>query len=178
MKRNILSLLVVVIALMVPSVATASVLLSDPIQVSVSDTAVNHVFIADGPGYTVANDLGYITLHGNNSDSGNVSVNLSSVPGSGFLVLTNVLEISNTLTSGTFANVTLTASLPVGTYLYYNNTSQSKIVDGGITGINISKIGNSAVFELNNGSSPVYLSFLVMGNSVGNGSITFSYSIS
>ena len=46
-------------------------------------TAVNHVFIADGPGYTVANDLGYITLHGNNSDSGNVSVNLSSVPGSG-----------------------------------------------------------------------------------------------
>jgi hypothetical protein len=89
-----------------------------------------------------------------------------------------VLEINNTLKSGDFANVTLTTSMPSGTFLYYNNTSQSKQIDGSISGVNVSDSGNTVSFEIKYGSSPVYLSFLVMGNSVGDGSITFSYTIS
>lgn len=178
MKRNILSIIVIAIALMVPAVATASVVISDPISVGVSDTGSNHVFVAEGPGYEIANGLGYITLHGNNSKTSNVSVNLSSVPGNGYLELFNVLEINNTLKSGDFANVTLTTSMPSGTYLYYNNISQSKQVDGSISGVNVTASGNTVAFEIKYGSSPVYLSFLVMGNSVGDGSITFSYTIS
>ncbi|MCL4341589.1 MAG: hypothetical protein M1431_05815 [Candidatus Thermoplasmatota archaeon] len=177
MKRNILSIIVIAVALMVPAVATASVVISDPISVGVSDTGSNHVFIAEGPGYGIANGLGYITIHGNNSKTSNVSVNLSSVPGNGYLELFNVLEINNTLKSGDFANVTLTTSMPAGTFLYYNNTSQSKLVDGSISGVNVTA-SNTVTFELKYGSSPVYLSFLVMGNSVGDGSITFSYTIS
>ena len=178
MKRSILSLLVITIALMVPAVATASVLISDPIAVNVSDTAFNHVFISNGPGYNVASELGYIAVHGNNKDTSNVSVNLSSVPGMGFLELTNVLEINNTLSSGTQANVTLSIDMPAGTFLYYNSTLPSTIVHGSISGVNMSKTGNPATFQLVKGASPVYLSFLILGNSVGAGSITFSYSIS
>ena len=177
MKRNILSMLVVAVALMVPAVATASVVMSDPISLAVSDTATNHVFIAKGPSYAVANGLGYITLNGNNVRTDNISVNLSSVPGNGYLELVNVLEINNTLKSGYTANVTLITSMPSGTFLYYNNTSQSKILHGSITGVNISAAGNDATFQLDSSSSPVYLSFLVMGSSAGIGSITFSYSI-
>ena len=178
MKRNILSILVISLALMVPAVATASVVISDPISVGVSDTGSNHIFIAQGPGYDVANGLGYITLNGNNTKTNNISVNLSSVPGNGYLDLVNVLEINNTLKSGDYANVTLSVSMPSGTFLYYNNTSQSKIVDGSITGVNVSASNNHATFTVNYGSSPVYLSFLVMGSSHGDGSITFSYMIS
>ena len=178
MKRNILSFIVIVVALMVPAVATASVVISDPITVAVSDTGSNHVFVAEGPDYDIANGLGYIALHGNNMKTSNISVNLSSVPGNGYLELTNVLEINNTIKAGDFANVTLTTSLPSGTFLYYNNTSQSKLTDNKISGVNVSAAGNTVTFEIKYGSSPVYLSFLVMGNSVGVGSITFSYTVS
>jgi hypothetical protein len=178
MRRNILSIIVVAVALMVPAVATASVVMSDPISVGVSNKGVNHVFVTEGPGYDIANGLGYIELHGNNKMTSNISVNLSSVPGNGFLELTNVLEINNTISTGDFANVTLTTALPSGTYLYYNNTSQSKIVGDSISGVNVSAAGNPVTFEIKYGSSPVYLSFLVMGNSVGVGSITFSYTVS
>ncbi|WP_393972104.1 hypothetical protein OXIME_000710 [Oxyplasma meridianum] len=178
MKRSMLSILVIFIALMVPAVATASVVISDPISVVVSDTGSNHIFIAKGPGYGIANGLGYIKLIGNNANSSNVSVDLYSVPGNGYLELVNVLEINNTLKSGEFANVTLsTSSMPSGVFLYYNNTSQSKVVGGTITGVNVSATDNTATFQVNSGSSPVYLSFLVMGGSAGTGSITFSYSI-
>jgi len=178
MKRNILSILVISLALMVPAVATASVVISDPISVGVSDTGSNHIFIAHGPGYNVANGLGYITLNGNNAKTDNISVNLSSVPGNGYLELVNVLEINNTLKLGDYANVTLNVSMPSGTFLYYNNTSQSKIIEGSITGVNVSASNNPSTFTVNYDSSPVYLSFLVMGSSLGVGSITFSYNIS
>lgn len=176
MKRNLLTVIMIATIMVVPAVATASVMISDPISVSVSHTGKNSVYFEEGPGYAVANSLGYFTMAGNNKEYSNFSLAINDVNGTGNMSMTNVLELTGTVSTGTYVNVTITANLPGGVYLYCSSSPSTFSSNGAMSGTNLSTTGSFTVQMTS--STHVYFSFLVLGGSKGTGSMTFSYGAS
>jgi len=156
-------------------VATAAVMVSDPVSVSVSGTGHNSVYLEKGPGYSTANSLGYFMVVGNNTKYSNLTLEINDVKGKGNMSMTNVLELAGSVNTGTYVNVTISADLPAGTYLYCNSATSTISSNGSISGTNLSSTGSFTI-QMKTGTD-VYFSFLVLGRSDGNGSMTLSYEV-
>lgn len=177
MKRNLLTVIMIASIMIVPAVATASVMISDPISVTVSHTGVNSVYVEKGSGYAVAHKYGFFTMVGNNKKQSNFSLDINDVNGTGNMSITNVLEIVGNVHLGTYVNVTVTSNLPAGVYLYCNSAPSKISTSGTISGTNVSATSSSSfTVEIQSGTV-VYLSFLVDGGSKGTGRMTFSYGV-
>jgi len=175
MKRNLLTVIMIATIMAVPAVATAAVMVSDPVSVSVSGTGLNSVYLERGPGYSTANSLGYFTVLGNNEKYSNLTLEITDVKGNGNMSMTNVLELTGSVNTGTYVNVTISADLPAGTYLYCNSAPSTISSDGAISGTNLSSTGSFTI-QMKTGTD-VYFSFLVLGRSVGTGTMTLSYEV-
>lgn len=178
MKRSILAASAVTLALLLPIVATAAVVVNSGIAVNYSPSMTNQVYFVEGTGYTVANQSGYMGIYGNNAKYTNLSMDLSSVPGSGYVVLTNVLEIYNaTSTTGT-VNVWLNGTLPIGVAMY---ESSSPITFNGTTVSGTQVLGNgmtSTEIHISSAGNAGYIAFKLSGEAAGNAVFTLQYTIS
>ncbi|CAC11650.1 hypothetical membrane protein [Thermoplasma acidophilum] len=119
----------IAVALLLPTVATASVIVSDSFNVSVSSTTTG-LYLSPGPNYATAHSSGYIyapavgTGNSENITSGSeIMVNYTEYSGTDYLM--NVLEIKDVGFSGVLY---LNGSLPAGVSIYVSNNSQSKLV--------------------------------------------------
>ncbi|PYB68767.1 hypothetical protein DMB44_02540 [Thermoplasma sp. Kam2015] len=119
----------IAVALLLPTVATASVIVSDTYTVSVS-TTTHGIYLMPGPNYATAKSNGYIyapvTGSGNmaNITSGSpIMVNYTKYSGTDYLM--NVLEIKDVGVSGALY---INGSLPSGISIYVSNNSQSSLL--------------------------------------------------
>lgn len=120
-RRNFLALIIFTVALL-PSLATAAVIMNNPVTINTSTSQSNPVYLADGPGYSVANQLGYLSLVGNGSaTTGGQTLYINGTPGTGNIALVNSLEVVNATSSGFGGNVLLyvNGTVPSGVELYY-----------------------------------------------------------
>lgn len=122
MKRQIIIVGVLALAFMLPLVTTAAVIVNNDISVSLHDTNTNQVYLAAGPGYTAANSSNFFGIMGNQSSNTNMSLYINTIPGSGNVTLTNVLEVENTTTSTSPVYFYLNGTLPVGVTVYFSST--------------------------------------------------------
>lgn len=173
MKRNLLTVMIIATMMIVPAVATAAVMVNDTVSVSVSNTGVNSVYLEKGTGYKTAHSLGYFTVAGNNRKYSNLTLEINDVNGTGNMSMTNVLELTGSVATGRYVNVTITADLPAGIYLYCNSAPSTITPGSSITGTNLSTSGSFTI-QMKTGMD-VYFSFLVLGGSKGTGSMTLSY---
>ncbi len=178
MKRSVLAITAVTLALLLPAVATAAVIVNSGISVNFNPASPNQVYLVQGPGYAVANQSGYIGLYGNNAKYTNMTVDLSSVPGSGYVILTDVLQIYNaTGTTGT-VNVWINGTLPSGVVMY---ESASPITYNGSTLSGTPILGNGVTtteLHITNAGNAGYIGFEMTGDASGNASFSLQYTIS
>ncbi|KAA8923409.1 hypothetical protein [Thermoplasma sp.] len=118
----------IAVALLLPTVATAAVIVSDSYSVSIN-TTTNGLYLAPGPNYDTAKNAGYIYApvigSGNtaNITSGSqIMLNYTKYSGTDFLM--NVLEIKDLGVNGVLY---LNGSLPSGISIYVSNNSQSHL---------------------------------------------------
>ena len=176
MKRNLFTVMIIATMMVVPAVATAAVMVNDTVSVSVSNTAHNSVYLEKGTGYKTAHSLGYFTVVGNNRKYSNLTLEIKDVNGTGNMSMTNVLELTGSVATGTYVNVTITADLPAGIYLYFNLAPSKISADGVISGMNLTS--TTLTIQMKSGAvASGYFSFLVLGGSKGTGSMHLSYSV-
>lgn len=178
MKKPVLAITAVMLVLLLPLVATAAVVVNSGISVSYTSTRPNEIYMVEGTGYSIANQSGYFGINGNNSAYTNLSLELNSVPGSGYVVLTNVLQIYNaTSTSGT-VNIWLNGTLPAGIIMY---ESSSPITFNGNAVSGTAVLGNgitSTELHITSSGDAGYIGFRLSGNASGSSVFTLQYTIS
>lgn len=126
-RRSFLAIIIFTVALL-PSLATAAVIMNNPVTVNTSTGQSNPVYLAEGPGYSTANQLGYLALVGNGATStGGQTLYINGTPGTGNTVLVNALEVVNATSSGFNGNVMLylNGTIPSGVEVYYSATPMS-----------------------------------------------------
>lgn len=178
MKKSLLSVSVIAVALMLPAIATAAVIVNNGIAVNFTTNQQNIVYMTEGNGYAVANQSGYIGVYGNNRLYTNFSIELSSVPGSGYVVLTNVLEIYNSSTSSGTVNVWINGSLPSGVTMY---ESPAPLAFNGTAISGKAILGNGAAtseIHLTKAGYSGYIGFVMTGAVSGSATFTLQYVIS
>lgn len=178
MRRSILAVSAVVLALLLPAIATAAVVVNSGIAVNFTPTQANAVYLEKGSGYNVANQSGFIGVYGNNAKYSNFTIELSSVPGSGYVVLTNVLQIYNATSATGSVNVWLNGTLPSGVVMY---ESSSPISFNGQTVSGRMVLGNgitSTELHLTGTGTAGYIGFEMSGTASGNANFGLQYTIS
>lgn len=178
MKRSILAVTAITLALLLPMVATAAVVVNSGISVSFQPTKTNEVYLVEGTGYSVANQSGYFAVYGNNAQFTNLSLEISSVPGSGYVVLTNVLQIYNATSTSGSVDVWLNGTLPTGVTMY---ESTSPITFNGSTLSGTQILGNGITtteLHLTTSGNAGYIGFKLSGDASGNAAFTLQYTIS
>ncbi|MEM0157608.1 MAG: hypothetical protein QXN26_06055 [Thermoplasmataceae archaeon] len=125
MKRNLVIALAFVLAMLVPLITTAAVVVNNNVTVEVSPTHVNTVYLTEGPGYAKANASGYIGIAGNNAKYTNSTVYISTIPGSGYVVMTNVLAVYNGSASSSPLFLWINGTIPSGVQLFYSSSLMS-----------------------------------------------------
>ncbi len=174
MNRKIfLSMLVLSVAVL-PAVATAAVLVNNPVATHTNNTHSNPVYLAEAPGYSSAKDLGYIGLSGGGSTSTGQTLYLNGTPGAGNITLVNVLEVVNATSTSYSSAVTLyfNGTLPSGVSIYYSTSAM------GYSGTSITggtKLSTGVPVHLD--SQHIYLSFVLLG-SISSGSTTLNMQVS
>lgn len=178
MKRSALLMGAIAIAMLLPAIATAAVIVNNGIAVNFTPTHGNLVYLAEGPGYNQANATGFFSVSGDNAVYTNFSIDLNSVPGSGYVVLTNVLEIYNATSTTGVVNVWINGTMPSGVTMY---ESASPITFSG-TAISGSPLlsGGSTSVELHLTSAGIagYIGFKLNGVASGATSLSLQYTIS
>ncbi len=150
MRKNFVIAISVVLAMLVPLVTTAAVVVNNNIDVSVSNFHPNQVYLTAGPAYRQANSSGYIGIVGDNSKFTNTTVTLNSIPGTGYVVMTNVLEVYNDSTSNSPVYIWFNGSIPSGVFIYYSSSLMT------FTGDLSGNLGGVALISGSNG--PIHIS--------------------
>lgn len=178
MRRSLLVASAIALAFLLPAIATAAVIVNSGISVSFHPTQTNSIYIAKGPGYSVANSSGFIGVFGDNAEYTNFTIDLSSVPGSGYVVLTNVLEIYNSSFASGTVTIWINGTLPSGVVMYESHTplsfngntlSGTPVLGNGIT---------SSQIHLTGAGVAAYIGFRLDGVSSGAASFGLQYTIS
>lgn len=160
-RKTFLGLIIFSVALL-PSLATAAVIVHNPINVSTNTNQNNPVYMAGGPGYSIANELGYLALTGNGQKStGSQNLYLNTTPGTGNTTLMNSLEIVNATSSSFSGSVVLflNGTLPSGVAIYYSNSEMS-YSNGQVQGGTLLQTGAPVHMT----SSHIYLSLVIDGS--------------
>ena len=178
MKRSLLVTSAMALALLLPAVATAAVVVNNGIAVDFNPSASNAVYMQAGPEYLSANQSNFIGINGNNEYYTNMSITLNAVPGSGYVVLTNVLEIYNNSNSAGSVTVWLNGTLPTGVTLYGSTTMQSFTGSAPSGNVLLNSTIHSTSIHLTNKGAGEYLGFKLTGDASGPGTINLQYTIS
>ena len=140
-KRSVMIAVTLILALMVPIVTTAAVVVSNSVTITTTSTHENQIYLTEGPGYLYANSSGYISIVGNNSRYTNETVDISTIPGSGYVVMTNVLAVYNDSNTSHPVYLWFNGTIPTGVQMLYssslmtfNGTSVNGTVMSGING--------------------------------------------
>lgn len=177
MKRSILVISAMALALLLPAVATAAVVVNNGIAVNFQPTASNVVYLTTGPGYSSANQSNFISVNGDNHHYTNLSIDLNAVPGSGYVVLTNVLEIYNGSASGGSVTVWLNGTLPSGVTMYGSSSMQSFTGSAPSGSVVLSSGVSSTALHLTAHGAAEYLGFKLTGTASGAATISLQYTI-
>lgn len=160
-RKTFLGLIIFSVALL-PSLATAAVIVHSTVNVNTNTNQDNPVYLAQGPGYAIANELGYISLTGNGqTTTGSQSLYLNTTPGTGNTTLMNSLEIVNA-TSSSFSGsvfVYLNGTLPTGVSIYYSS-NQMNFSNDQVQGGTLLQTGSP--IHMNSGD--IYLSIVLQGS--------------
>lgn len=178
MKRSILAAAAIALALLLPAIATAAVIVNSGIAVNFNPNQSNQIYFTEGTGYSVANQSGYMGVFGNNAHYTNFSIELSSVPGSGYVVLTNVLEIYNATTATGTVNIWINGTLPTGVAMY---ESPSPITFNGNAMSGTEVLGNgvtSTEIHLTGSGNAGFIGFKLSGSVSGSAAFSLQYTIS
>ncbi len=124
-KRNVMIAIALVLAMLLPVITTAAVVVNNNVTVEVSPVHPNAVYLTEGPGYAMANSSGYIGITGNNAKYTNSTVYISTIPGSGYVVMTNVLAIYNGSSSDAPLFLWINGTIPSGVQLFYSSSLMS-----------------------------------------------------
>ena len=178
MKRSLLVLSAMALALLLPAVATAAVIVNNGIAVNFNPTANNVVYLTTGPGYNSANQSNFIGVSGDNQHFTNLTINLNAVPGSGYVVLTNVLEIYNGSASTGSVTVWINGSLPIGVVLYGSSSLQTFTGSSPSGSVLLSSGVTSTPLHLTTHGAAEYLGFKLTGTASGTATISLQYTIS
>lgn len=169
-RRSFLALTVFIIALL-PSVATAAVIMNNPVSLNTTANNTNPVYLAQASGYSTAHQMGYLGLTGSGSTTGSQTLYLNATPGSGNAVLMNVLQVVNS-SSAAHSSVMLyiNGTLPSGVSVYY---SSSKMAYSGSAVIGGTLLKTNTGIHLD--SPSLYLSIVLSGSlqSVSGQQLTF-----
>lgn len=128
MKRKSLLAIIVFAVALLPSLATAAVIMNNPVTVHTGTSQTNPVYLAQGPGYSTANQLGYLALVGNGATTtGGQSLYLNGTPGTGSTVLVNALEVVNASSSAFKGSVMMyvNGTIPTGVEVLYSSSPMS-----------------------------------------------------
>ncbi|GGM77436.1 hypothetical protein GCM10007108_14510 [Thermogymnomonas acidicola] len=158
-KRAITALTVAVLAAL-PVIATAAVIVDAPVTANVATTS-NPVYLNLGPGATTAEKLNFLSDASVGSHYSNYSFTISYVPGSGYTILTNVLEIVNSTGTNVPLYVYLNGTLPSGVSIYY---SSSPITFDGSSLSGTELMPGTAIHVT---TQDVYLAFWIQGSYAG-----------
>lgn len=178
MKRSALITGALTIALLLPAIATAAVVVNNGIAVSFTPNHQNLVYLTQGSGYAQANSTGFFSVNGDNANYTNLTIELSSVPGSGYVVLTNVLEIYNATSASGIVNVWINGTLPSGLSMFEssspvtfngNTISGTQLLAGGSTSSEIHLTGSGVAG---------YIGFKLGGFVSGTTTLSLQYTIS
>ena len=148
-----------VLALMVPVVTTAAVIVSNTVTITTNSTHQNLVHLTEGPGYSYANSSGYIGIIGNNSKYTNETVEISTIPGSGYVVMTNVLAVYNSSSTTHSLYLWLNGTIPSGVQLFYSNSLMT-FNGSSVSGTAMSS-GNNGPIHLTSKGDALYISIIV-----------------
>ena len=172
--------LAILLALVVPVLVTATVVISNQYSLTASSTNPD-IFLAEGPNYGAANQLGLLippttlTVEGQQYiPSGSVTVN--TVTGSSDVYLLNVLEVYNTTFTGDYpVSLTISGTLPTGVTLYYA-TSPMTFSGSSITGGTEWTSGTPSISITSTGTV-LYFSFALSGSVSGTTTLTFQFTV-
>ena len=178
MKIRKLAFLSTLFAILLPMLVVATVVISYTYPISVSSTTPE-IYLAKGPNYAVANDMGLITVS-NSTSNGIMSqtITLNNVTGSYNVSLLNVLSIFNKTGWDT-------SKAPV--YVYINVSGLSHVAVGYSTSevnwftsaTNITGTSSGPIHITANGQQVLYLSFLLWTNGASpvsfSGTVTIQY---
>lgn len=162
MKRRTLLGLTIFITALLPAVATASIIVNNPVNVQTNTNQANPVYFAQGPDYTQAHNMNFVGLTGKGSAStGAQTIYLNATKGTGNVVLMNALEIINATSSSYNGKVTvyLNGTIPTGLTMYYS-TSEMSYTGTSISGGTVLNTGA----PIHMVSSKIYISIELSGN--------------
>lgn len=140
MNRRVLTLAIALaMVIAVPAVALAEVAVSTTTLVSTTSTATNVVVIETASNYAQANAAGYLTL--TTATSGQATVALNGLAGSGTIAMANVLELMPSQSG----YLNLSVELPAGVTIVLSTATQAILTTAsGITvGTSSGLIGGS-----------------------------------
>lgn len=160
-RKTFLGLIIFSVALL-PSLATAAVIVHSTVNVNTNTNQNNPVYLAQGPGYAIANELGYISLTGNGQlSTGSQNLYLNTTAGTGNTTLLNPLEIVNDTSSGFSGSVViyLNGTLPSGVSIYYSS-SQMSYKNGQVQGGTMLQTGS----PIHMSSSTIFISVVLQGS--------------
>ena len=181
-KRQFIIVGVLALALMLPVVTTAAVVVNNGISVDLHTTNSNAVYLAKGPGYSAANSSNFFGITGNSSKYTNMSIYLNTIPGTGNVTVTNVMEVINDTSATTPVMIYINGTLPSGVTLYfstspitYSNYQPSGSVlleNSGSTHITTSSA------QLKTSGVAGYFAFVMSGQMIpGQANLNFQYSV-
>ncbi len=178
MKRSLLVVSAIALAMLLPAVATAAVVVNNGIALNFTPSASNAVYMKAGPDYTSANQSNFIGINGNNEQYTNLSITLNAIPGSGYVVLTNVLEIYNNSASTGSVTVWLNGTLPSGVTLYGSGSTQSFTGSAPSGNVLLNSTIHSTSIHITKKGIGEYLGFKLTGDASGLGTVNLQYTIS
>ncbi len=171
--------LAILLALVVPALVTATVVISDVYPISGSAQSPS-IYLAEGPNYGVASNLGLISATaqaiGSNYYIPAGTITINSVTGSSNVYLLNVLEIYNSSgwDSGKYAvNLWINGSLPTGVSMYVSTSP-----------VSLSGLSSLTPYSSPDGPIPIsttgnvlYFSFVSENAAAGSGQLTFQFTV-
>lgn len=173
MNKKLFLLVIITTSTLLPAVATAAVIVNNPIYVSVGTTA-NPVYLTVDNGYAAAHDAGFITVNENNQYHTNLSIDLNTVPGSGSTVfLTNVLSLMNNTAANANVQVWINGTLPTGVHMFY---SASDISYNGVS-LSGTEWNSGQSIHIFNSGQVEHFGFEISGNASGNAQLSIQYSV-
>ncbi|WP_010917227.1 hypothetical protein [Thermoplasma volcanium] len=165
------------IAVLLPSVATASVIISNTYTVTTSGHAPG-VYLTDGPNYVSANAYKYIYAPVSSGNPKNITsgstIMVNYTYGSGTDYLLNVLEVNDNDVSGVMY---LNGSLPSGISIYISNNSEAYL-KGSANSPSLTVTNSTGPMTAYSFGSPInlvsghtyYISFVIDASSFASGS--------
>lgn len=183
MKR--MTTLAVMLALIVPALVTATVVISYTYPVN-SNNATPDIYLIQGENYYEAQELGLFSANSVSSPASYVpaeTIYVNSTSGSTATYLLNVLEIYNTSVTGFKGqvNVTITSNLNSNIVLYYSASPLTfSYASSSISGSSVTK-GQTVHVSITGTGDVLYIGFAITTQSTSTasaGSFTIQYTVS